>query len=80
MAKLSNRWCSLRLQALAEAVKSTADVVWPVAHGAWGESGQLQAVLEKAEVAFIGTPIAAAETATHKLRHVQTPAPDLVMC
>jgi len=60
------------VQALAEAVKSSADVVWPVVHGAWGEGGQLQAALEAADVPFVGTPVAAADEATHKLRCAPT--------
>lgn len=60
------------MQALAEAVKSSADVVWPVVHGAWGEGGQLQAALEAADVPFVGTPVAAADEATHKLRCAPT--------
>ena len=43
-------------------------MVWPAVHGAWGESGALQAALEAAGVPFVGTPAADAEAATHKMQ------------
>jgi D-alanine-D-alanine ligase-like ATP-grasp enzyme len=49
-------------------VKASADVVWPLTHSAWGEQGQLHAVLEAAGVHFVGTPPAKAADATDKLR------------
>lgn len=55
-------------QALADEVKASADVVWPLTHSAWGEQGQLHAVLEAAGVQFVGTPPAKAADATDKLR------------
>ena len=55
-------------QALADKVKASADVVWPLTHSAWGEQGQLHAVLEAAGVQFVGTPPAKAADATDKLR------------
>jgi D-alanine-D-alanine ligase len=32
-----------------------ADVIFPVLHGAWGESGELQAILEQHKVPFVGS-------------------------
>ncbi len=32
-----------------------ADVIFPVLHGAWGESGELQAILEQRRVPFVGS-------------------------
>jgi D-alanine-D-alanine ligase-like ATP-grasp enzyme len=55
-------------QALADEVKASADVVWPLTHSAWGEQGHLHAVLEAAGVQFVGTPPAKAADATDKLR------------
>ena len=60
--------CVAACQALADEMKASADVVWSVAHGAWGERGQLHATLEAAGVQFVGTPPAKAADATDKLR------------
>lgn len=60
--------CLAAHQALADEVKASADVVWPLTHSAWGEQGQLHAVLEAAGVQFVGTPPAKAADATDKLR------------
>lgn len=32
-----------------------ADVIFPVLHGAWGESGELQAILEERKLPFVGS-------------------------
>ena len=32
-----------------------ADVIFPVLHGAWGESGELQAILEQRQLLFVGS-------------------------
>lgn len=32
-----------------------ADVIFPVLHGAWGESGELQAILEQRKLSFVGS-------------------------
>lgn len=57
--------CSM--QALAQDIKNTADIAWPVVHGAWGESGELQAALSAAGVNFVGSD-RTSEAATNKLR------------
>lgn len=54
-------------QQVAEVVKNTSDVVWPVLHGAWGEYGQVQATLEEMGIPYIGTPPASAQLASNKL-------------
>jgi len=41
-------------------------VVWPLLHGAAGEDGSLQALLELSEVPFVGTPSSAARVAWSK--------------
>ncbi len=55
-------------QALTAALKDSSDVVWPVAGGAWGETGQLAADLESAGLTVVGTLSATAADASHKLR------------
>ena len=42
------------------------DVVWPLLHGASGEDGSLQALLELMDVPFVGTPSRAARVAWNK--------------
>lgn len=49
-------------------MRGSSDVVWPVVHGAWGEHGLLQRALADAGVECVGTPPAAAELASNKLR------------
>lgn len=56
------------MQALAQEIKNTADIAWPVVHGAWGESGELQAALSEAGVNFVGSDTNASEAATNKLQ------------
>src|SRR5678816_2580155 len=44
----------VRPESLDAALATPADVVFPVLHGAWGEDGQLQTILEQRQVAFVG--------------------------
>lgn len=37
------------------ALDRPADVIFPVLHGAWGESGELQEILEQRKLAFVGS-------------------------
>jgi hypothetical protein len=67
-------------QALADEMRASADVVWSVAHGAWGEGGQLHATLEAAGVQFVGTPPDKAANATDKLRWHSLHAGGLQRC
>jgi len=46
----------------------TADVVFPVLHGRWGEGGSLQRMLEEAGAAFVGCHSEAAALAMDKVR------------
>ena len=41
---------------MAEQLKVVADVVVPMVAGEWAEGGQLQALLQKAGVHFVGSP------------------------
>ncbi len=43
-----------------------ADVVFPVLHGEWGESGELQAILEERDLAFVGSGSAASRLGMDK--------------
>lgn len=56
------------LQAMARDISDTADIAWPVVHGAWGESGELQRILTDAGVNFVGCDTTASAAATDKLR------------
>jgi D-alanine--D-alanine ligase len=46
----------------------SVDLVFPAIHGAFGEDGQLQALLESAEVPFVGTGASACRVAFDKFR------------
>ena len=48
------------------------DLVFPAIHGAFGEDGQLQALLESAQVPFIGTSASACRVAFDKFRATDT--------
>ena len=48
------------------------DLVFPAIHGAFGEDGQLQALLESAKVPFIGTGASACRVAFDKFRATDT--------
>ncbi|MEV8513540.1 hypothetical protein [Dactylosporangium sp. NPDC051484] len=48
-----------------------ADLVFPVMHGAFGEDGQVQALLERAGVPYVGTGAEACATAFDKYRAKQ---------
>jgi D-alanine-D-alanine ligase len=56
----------VRPQTLEAALATPADVVFPVLHGTWGEDGQLQAVLEKRGVRFVGSGSAASRLGMDK--------------
>lgn len=48
------------------------DLIFPAIHGAFGEDGQLQALLESAKVPFIGTGASACQVAFDKFRATVT--------
>ena len=48
------------------ALNAPADVIFPVLHGAWGESGELQAILEARGLAFVGSGSAASRLGMDK--------------
>ena len=50
----------------------SVDLVFPAIHGAFGEDGQLQALLESADVPFIGTGASACQVAFDKFRATDT--------
>jgi D-alanine--D-alanine ligase len=50
----------------------SVDLIFPAIHGAFGEDGQLQALLESAEVPFIGTGASACQVAFDKFRATDT--------
>jgi hypothetical protein len=56
------------LEAMAEHIAATADVAWPVATGAFAESGAVHAALEAAEVDYVGCRSESAAVAAHKAR------------
>ena len=56
----------VRPETLEAALAKPADVVFPVLHGTWGEDGQLQAVLEKRGVRFVGSGSAASRLGMDK--------------
>ncbi|MBW7904066.1 MAG: D-alanine--D-alanine ligase [Phycisphaerae bacterium] len=49
------------------ALDQPADVVFPALHGTWGEDGQLQAILERRGVPFVGSGSCASRLAMDKL-------------
>ena len=59
---------SLTLEELAAELAATVDLAFPVIHGAFGEGGGLQALLEAAGVPFVGSDAEAARAAFHKAR------------
>src|SRR5271170_4966924 len=48
-----------------------ADVVFPVLHGAFGESGELQEIMEERGICFVGSSSAASHIAIDKVRAKQ---------
>jgi D-alanine--D-alanine ligase len=50
----------------------SVDLVFPAIHGAFGEDGQLQALLESAKVPFVGTCASACQVAFDKFRATDT--------
>ena len=65
--KLTLAGGALTEKALVSRLQSV-DLVFPAIHGAFGEDGQLQALLESAGVPFIGTGASACEVAFDKFR------------
>ena len=61
---LAQRDLAARLQSV--------DLIFPAIHGAFGEDGQLQALLESAEVPFVGTGASACQVAFDKFRAADT--------
>jgi D-alanine-D-alanine ligase len=57
----------VRPEALEAALSHSADVVFPVLHGAWGEDGQLQKVLEARGIKFVGSGSAASRLGMNKV-------------
>src|ERR1700722_7538233 len=53
------------------ALDKPADVVFPVLHGNFGESGELQEILEKRGIPFVGSSSAASRIGIDKLRTKQ---------
>ena len=49
------------------ALDAPADVIFPVLHGEWGESGELQAILEARGLAFVGSGSAASRLGMDKV-------------
>lgn len=47
-------------------LKHEADVIFPVLHGAFGESGELQEILEKHQLSFVGSGSRASRLGMHK--------------
>ena len=45
-----------------------ADVIFPVLHGSFGESGELQEILESRRLPFVGSGSAASRTDSHSSR------------
>lgn len=53
---------------MAEQLKVVADVAVPLVTGEWAERGELQALLEKAGVPFVGGPSEAVTLAASRTR------------
>jgi D-alanine-D-alanine ligase len=49
------------------ALDKPADVVFPVLHGQWGESGELQQILENRDIPFVGSGAAASRLGMDKI-------------
>src|SRR5260221_4318112 len=71
----------VRPETLDAALDKPADVIFPVLHGAWGEDGQLQAILESRRLKFVGSGSAASKLGMDKaatqldLAKADTPTP-----
>lgn len=65
--KLQNGGKKLSKRALIKLFKD-ADLVFPVIHGAFGEDGQIQAILEKAKARYVGSPSQACKIAFNKYK------------
>lgn len=57
----------VRPETLEAALSHGADVVFPVLHGAWGEDGELQKVLEARGIKFVGSGSAASRLGMNKV-------------
>ena len=57
----------VRPETLDAALAHPADVVFPVLHGAWGEDGVLQAILESRSIRFVGSGSAASKLGMNKV-------------
>lgn len=65
--KLQNGARKLSKRSLIQLFKQ-ADLVFPVMHGAFGEDGQIQAILEKAKARYVGSPSKACKIAFNKYK------------
>ena len=54
------------LSALDEFVAKKGDVIFPILHGAWGEGGDLQAILDQRGLTYVGCRAAAAKLCMDK--------------
>lgn len=54
------------IEDLLPKLKNKCDIVFPVLHGAFGEDGSLQEILEKSEIPFVGSGSAASKIAIDK--------------
>lgn len=57
----------VRPETLDAALSHSADVVFPVLHGTWGEDGQLQSILEARHIKFVGSGAAASRLGMNKV-------------
>ncbi|MCC7406795.1 MAG: D-alanine--D-alanine ligase [Phycisphaeraceae bacterium] len=57
-----------KLESLEEFVAWGGEVIFPVLHGAWGEGGPLQRILEQKRLKFVGCRSSAAELGMDKVR------------
>ena len=58
------------LSEFGSTLKSSADLVFPVMHGKYGEDGQIQRLLEDNDIPFVGTGSKEAVIAFDKVRRV----------
>jgi D-alanine--D-alanine ligase len=65
--KLREHGTSLGTEEL-RALLQSVDIVFPAIHGAFGEDGALQALLEEAHVPFVGSPSHACRVASDKIQ------------
>lgn len=69
------------LEALDEFVTQKADVIFPILHGAWGEGGQLQSILDQRALPYVGCRAAASklcmdkDAAKNAMRQAGLPTP-----